>query len=145
VLESERGTYEFKATREWVRQVAPYANFIAGMLKTLVPIVGPTINLLFGEKTIENLALGSKLDLMKEATSHLEEQLQLSYPANLDKGVLSEDEHSGLLALHSLLRELDPQHARLGLRRIPTYTGDFQWLCDTHYRLSQSKIPETIR
>ena len=144
MLEPGRGIYEFKTSREWVRKVAPYANLVAGMLKTLVPMITPAANVMFGEKTIEQLGLSAQLDFMKEVTGHLEGELQISDPANRVKGVLNEDERAGLLALHSLLRDLDPQHARLGLRRVPTYTGDFQWLCDTHYQLSQPRIPETI-
>lgn len=144
VLDPDRGSYEFEATREWVKQVAPYANFIAGLLKTLVPVIAPGVNLLYGEKTIEKLGLGSQLDLMKEATKQLQGEMRISDPRDLRKGVLNEDERSGLLALHSLLRELDPQHARLGLRRVPTYTGDYQWLCETHYNLVQPRIPEVI-
>jgi len=49
-----------------------------------------------------------------------------------------------ILALHSLLREIDPNHEHLGLHRVPTYTGDYLWLCQTHYELSQPKIPDTI-
>ena len=144
VLEPGQGSYEFKNTREWVRKVGPYATLVAGMLKTLVPVVAPAVNAMFGAKTIEQLELGSQLDLMKEATSHLEGELQISDPANIAKGILKDDERAGLLALHSLLRELDPLHSRVGLRRVATYTGDFQWLCDTHYNLSQPRIPETI-
>ncbi len=58
--------------------------------------------------------------------------------------MLSEAERSGLLALHALLREVDPHHERLGLIRVPTYTGGYLWLCRTHYDLSQPKIPEKI-
>jgi GTPase SAR1 family protein len=36
VHDIDKGVYEFKAPREWVEKVAPYANLIAGVLKTLV-------------------------------------------------------------------------------------------------------------
>jgi len=49
-----------------------------------------------------------------------------------------------VLALHALLREKDPNQERLGLRRVPTYTGDYLWLCQTHYEQSQPKIPDKI-
>ncbi len=38
----------------------------------------------------------------------------------------------------------DPNHERLGLTRIPTYTGDYLWLCQEHYQASLSKIPDKI-
>jgi len=144
VLEKGQGVYELPVTREWVRRVAPYAKFVAGMLKTLVPMVTPGVDILFGAKTIENLGIGAHLDMMKELTDKLPEELKIFDPGRLRQGVLSEDERSGLLALHALLRELDPNHANLGLHRVPTYTGDYLWLCQTHYDLSQPKIPDKI-
>jgi hypothetical protein len=59
-------------------------------------------------------------------------------------GILSEPERAGLLMLHALLRDLDPNQEKLGLRRVPTYTGDYRWLCDTHYEAWRSKIPDKI-
>ncbi|HEU4794878.1 MAG TPA: hypothetical protein VFT02_04560, partial [Pyrinomonadaceae bacterium] len=144
VLEDDYGVYEIKTTREWVRQVAPYANFIAGVMKTLVPMVAPSLNLAFGKQTVEALHLSDHLDLMKEATGKLDDKLAIKDPGRLHQGVLNENERSGLLALHALLRELDPQHAKLGLHRVPTYTGDFLWLCAKHYNLSQPRIPDSI-
>jgi hypothetical protein len=144
VLEEGKGTYEFKTTREWVRQVAPYAAFVAGVLKTLVPMIAPAVDVRFGHGTIDSLGISDQLDLMKEMTDLLPEEIKLADAGQLRHGVLSVDERSGLWALHALLRKLDPQHTRLGLRRVPTYTGDFLWLCQTHYELSQPKIPDVI-
>lgn len=58
--------------------------------------------------------------------------------------MLSEAERSEVLALHALLREVDPHHERLGLKRVATYTGDYLWLCGRHYADMQPKIPERI-
>jgi hypothetical protein len=144
VLEKDRGIYDITASRVWIRQIAPYANFIAGVMKTLIPMIGPSLNLAFGEKTVEALQLSDRLDLMKEVTGKLDNKLAIKDPGRLHQGVLSESERSGLLVLHALLREMDPQHARLGLHRVPTYTGDFLWLCSKHYELSQPRIPDSI-
>ncbi len=59
--ESGKGTYEVEATREWVRQVAPYANFVAGVLKTLLPMVAPAVNACFGMGTIDSSGLKDHL------------------------------------------------------------------------------------
>ena len=134
ILEEGKGVYEFKATREWVRRVTPYANFIAGMLKTVLPVAAPAANVFFGEGTIDQLGLQNHLDLMKEATGKLPGgALERDDPSRLHQGILTEAERSGVLALHTLLRDLDPHHERLGLKRVPTYTGDFLWLCETHF------------
>ena len=144
VLEEGKGVYEFKDTREWIKKIAPYANFVAGVLKTLLPMVAPAVNTFWGEKTIEKLGLQDELDLMKEGTGNLLKEIKISDPSRLRQHVLSEAERSGVLALHAFLREVDPHHEKLGLKRIPTYTGDFLWLCEKHYEQSQSKIPDKI-
>jgi len=144
VLEEGKGVYEFEDTREWIKKIAPYANFIAGLLKTLLPMVAPAVNTFWGEKTIEKLGLQDELDLMKEGTGNLLKDIKISDPSRLRQHVLSEAECSGVLALHAFLREVDPHHEKLGLKRIPTYTGDYLWLCEKHYEQSQSKIPDRI-
>jgi hypothetical protein len=102
------------------------------------------VNLYFGENTVDAAGWKDQLDLMKEGTEYLLKDMPLGNPDRFRQGVLSEAERSGLLALHALLRELDPHQKRLGLRRVPTYTGDYLWLCQKHYEQSQSKIPERI-
>jgi internalin A len=82
---------------------------------------------------------------MKAATRKLlEGDLEIHDPGRLGDGLLSEPERSGVLALHSLLRENDPNHERLGLIRVPTYTGDYLWLCPRHYEIFQPPIPDKI-
>ncbi|MFZ5822034.1 MAG: hypothetical protein ACOYYJ_19260 [Chloroflexota bacterium] len=63
----------------------------------------------------------------------------------LERGLVSEPERSGILALHRLLNEVDPTGAKLGLHRVATYTGDYRWLCDHHYAAWQPNIPDVIQ
>jgi internalin A len=142
VYEDEMGIYEFRRTQKWIEQVAPYANFVAGMLKTILPVAIPAANLYFGKAVFEQSAWSGWLDLMKEGTDKLLPKISGSDPSR--EGMLSDAERAGILALHSFLREKDPNHKRLGLRRIPTYTGDYRWLCQAHYKASLSKIPDVI-
>lgn len=142
--EKGKGIYEFAATREWVRVVAPYAKFLANTLKTIVPLVTPAVDIVFGVKTTERLGIGDHLSLMEGLASNLPSDIKVADPERLQQDMLSEDERSGLLALHALLKELDPQHKKIGLRRTLTYTGDFAWVCKKHYDLMQPKIPEKI-
>ena len=58
--------------------------------------------------------------------------------------MLSEPERSGILALHHFLNKVDPSQAKLGLHRVPTYTGDYRWLCTHHYEAWQPNIPDVI-
>lgn len=140
VHEPGKGTYEVKATREWVKRVAPYANFVAGMLRTLLPMVAPAVNVYFGPKSFDQLAIKDHLDLVKETTGKLLKDVEISDPRRLREEALSDAERSGILALHSMLREVDPHHERLGLKRVATYTGDYLWLCQKHYEQWQPKI-----
>ncbi len=146
VLETGEGVYEIKVTRPWLKTVAPYANLIAGVLKTLLPVAGPAANLLFDKQIIDQLKVKDHLDVMKEATAKLlKADLLVTDQPRLRQGLVAGTERSGVLALHSLLRDKDPNHERLGLRRMPTYTGDYLWLCETHYREAQPKIPDRIK
>jgi energy-coupling factor transporter ATP-binding protein EcfA2 len=144
VLEAGKGVYEFKATREWVKQVAPYANFVAGVLRTVLPVAAPSVDMFFGPDTIKNLGIKAHLDLMKELTGRLKEDVEILDHPRLRDSMLTGVERSGLLALHAFLREHDPNQARLGLHRQDTYTGNFLWLCDKHYAAIQSKVPDEI-
>ena len=139
------GTYEFKMTREWIAQIAPYANFIVGVMKTLLPMVAPSVNILFGSGAFDQWKYKDHLNLIQTSLdSVLPEGIKVHDPGRLMDGVLTEPERSGLLALHSFLRDVDPNQERIGLYRIPTYTGDFTWVCRKHYDLMQSRIPDVI-
>ncbi|MEW5719907.1 MAG: COR domain-containing protein, partial [Chloroflexota bacterium] len=144
IIEKGVGVYEFDVSQEWVKRVAPYANFIAGVLKTALPLVAPAVNSFFGADTIKKSGFEDELNLTKEATSKLFPEVKPSDAPILREGGSDEVNRSGVLALHALLRELDPHHAKLGLKRIPTYTGDFRWLCQKHYDAAQPKIPDKI-
>jgi internalin A len=144
VFEPDRGSYELTLTREWVRQVAPYVTLVATILKTVLPMVAPAVNVLFGAKTMDDLGIKDHLELMEKFAGQLSGDLAVTERSPSRGQNLSDGERHGLLALHALLRQLDPTHERLGLHRVPTYTGDFQWLCRTHYNLTQSKIPDRI-
>ena len=78
-------------------------------------------------------------------TTRLKADLSAAKASNkVREGLLSESERAGILALHSILKEVDPLQENLGLRRVPTYTGNFLWVCEEHYQQMQSKIPDEI-
>ena len=141
------GTYEFDASRDWVTRIAPYANFVAGIISTILPVSVPAAKLFFKEhyqSDFKDAALETEFSVMKEVAGKLLGETKPSDAAPLREGGLDEMHRSGILALHTLLRTLAPNHANLGLKRIPTYTGDFRWLCEKHYAQAQPKIPEVI-
>jgi len=142
------GVYELDAPREWMTKVAPYANLVSRVLKTVLPFAIPAANLYFGETIMDDWAIQKSLDAMKEATGTLLTgefaAAESGRSGRLKDSLLSEAERSGILALHAFLREEDPHQQRLGLKRMPTYTGDYLWLCETHYQAAQPKIPDHI-
>ena len=110
-----------------------------------LPIAAPAADVIFGAGTIDKVGIKAHLDLIKEATGKLlKGDLEIHSRGPRGDGLLSEPERSGILALHSILRQKDPNHERLGLIRVPTYTGDYLWLCPRHYEIFQPPIPDKI-
>jgi len=140
-----KGVYEFKATEEWVKRVAPYANLVARILRTGVSVAVAGAGALSGDATVAGLGMAEYLDCVKALTGqHLTGELEILDRSRLREGGLDEAERSGVLALHAFLREEDRHHERLGLHRVATYTGDFLWLCDRHYEEWEPRIPDVI-
>jgi hypothetical protein len=144
VFERGKGTYGFDAPREWVQRVVPYANFVLGLLKTVLPVAAPAVDIRFGEGTAAKWKIEDHLEFMKELSKRLPAEVEAPARPDLRSAILTEVERSGLLAMHALLRELDPNQERLGLTRVPTYTGDYRWLCRKHYREWEPRIPDKI-
>ena len=113
-------------------------------MKTALPLVAPAVDSFFGADTIKKSGFEDELNLTKEAMSKLIPQVKPSDAPISRAGGLDEVNRDGVLALHALLRELDPNHAKLGLKRMPTYTGDYLWLCQKHYDAAQPNIPDKI-
>ena len=138
------GVYEFHATRDWLLRVMPYVQFVAGVLKTVLPPIAPGVDTIFGPDSAKDWGLKAPLKLAMAAADDLRTGADLAEDGRLPSGLLSEDERSGTLTFHALLRGLDPNHQKLGLHRVATYTGEYRWLCDRHYQEYQPKIPDRI-
>ncbi|MBV5323379.1 hypothetical protein JZU51_01225, partial [bacterium] len=145
VVEKGKGYYSIDQPHQWVRQLAPYANFAFGVLKTIVPIAAPAINAFFGDKTTEKWKINLQLDLGKAVIDKLPAEIKASDRGMTPGQLLSEPERSGILAVHRFLNEVDPTQAKLGLHRVATYTGDYRWLCKHHYDAWQPNIPDVIQ
>ncbi len=145
VIEKDKGFYSIDQPREWVTQLAPYANFVLDVLKTVAPIAAPAINTFFGAKTTEKWGIADHLNLASAIVGKLPEEVKSPDRPMLQRGIVSEPERSGVLALHRLLNEIDPTQDRLGLHRVATYTGDYRWLCKYHYEAWQPNIPDVIQ
>jgi internalin A len=144
VWERDAGFYEFDKPHEWVPKVTPYARFVLGLLKTVMPMAAPAVDVFFGKDTVKNWDYAAHLDLAEAFVSKLPSEVKAPKRPDVHLGIISEVERSGLLAVHALLRELDPNQEKLGLNRVPTYTGDYRWLCGKHYREWEPRIPDKI-
>jgi hypothetical protein len=145
VYERDKGVYAIDQPLEWVKQVAPYANFVLDLLKTVAPIAAPAINTFFGPKTTETWGIADQLSLASAIIGKLPAKIETSDRGMSPGKMLSEPERSGILALHRFLNEVDPTQAKLGLHRVATYTGDYRWLCESHYKAWQPNIPDEIK
>ncbi|MBE9156143.1 hypothetical protein IQ265_04745 [Nodosilinea sp. LEGE 06152] len=138
------GVYEFEAPCDWVIKVAPCDNRVSRVLKTVPPLAVPATNLYSGETTMNDWNIQQSLDAMKAATGTLlEGEFSGAELDRLKDSLLTEAERFGILALHAFLREADPHHHQLGLKRMPTYTSDYL-LCETHYQAARPAIPDRI-
>ena len=104
----------------------------------------PAINTFFGPKTTEVWKIADHLSLASAVLGKVPDEIKTPDRPMLQRGMVSEPERSGILALHRLLSELDPNQEKLGLHRVATYTGDFRWLCKRHYDAYQPNIPDVI-
>jgi internalin A len=145
VIESGLGVYPADMPREWFAQVAPYANFALKVLATVAPIAGPAINAFFGRDMTKTLDIDRQLDLANAIIGKLPAEIKASDRGLAAGQMLSEPERSGILALHQFLAKVDPTQSRMGLHRVPTYTGDYRWLCTHHYKAWQPNIPDVIQ
>ncbi|MCJ7435640.1 MAG: hypothetical protein MUO77_19325, partial [Anaerolineales bacterium] len=144
VIEKGKGIYKIEKPRKWVTQIAPYANFAFDVFKTVAPIAAPAINTFFGSKTTEKWKIADQLNLANAIIGKLPAEIKTTDRASSSGRMFGEIERSGVLALHALLKELDPTQKKLGLHRVATYTGDYRWLCKRHYDAWQPNIPDVI-
>ncbi|MCI0610691.1 MAG: ADP-ribosylation factor-like protein, partial [Anaerolineae bacterium] len=145
IIDNGKGLYSIDQPHDWIMQIAPYANFVLNVLKTVAPIAGPAINTFFGPKTTETWGIADQLNLASAIIGKLPDEVKKPDRPLTERGIVSEPERSGILALHRLLNELDPIQDRLGLHRVTTFTGDYRWLCKYHYDAWQPNIPDVIQ
>jgi GTPase SAR1 family protein len=134
------GEYKIKQAKEWLVKIAPYASLIARTLKTVVPIGGAVVKAAADETLLKEIS--GKLDLMEKTVSTLlEGDLEAGRKFDEPNRLVSRAEGEGLRQLQSVLNELDKSRKWGGLRRVPTQTGDYLWVCKEHYREYDPGLP----
>ena len=135
------GEYVFKESKEWLAKIAPYASLVARTLKTIVPLGGAVLKAALDESLLKDI--GPALDLMDTATKTMlagELEVQRGLTNKPDR-LVTTAEGAGLRALQTLLLQLDKAKGWGGLRRVPTKSGDFLWLCPAHYKEFDPGLP----
>ncbi len=127
-------------------KVAPYAKMISTLLSVAAPIAAASVKAAIGPETLTDV--GKSIDLMKEVVSgtlklggELTGDIDVKGGPRDADGYRSSPEGAGLRELHSLLLELDPAKTWGNLQRVLTPTGDYLWLCPTHYREYDPGLP----
>ncbi len=140
------GEYTFTRPQEWLVKVAPYAKMISTLLSVAAPIAAASVKAAIGPDTLADV--GKSIDVMKEVVSgslklggELAGEIDVKGGRRDADGYRSSPEGAGLRELHSLLLELDPARTWGNLRRVLTPTGDYLWLCPTHYREYDPGLP----
>ena len=134
------GEYKIKEAKEWLVKIAPYASLIARTLKTVVPIGGAVVKAVADETLLKEIS--GKLDLMEKTVSTLlEGDFEAGRKFDEPNRLVSRAEGEGLRQLQSVLNELDKSRKWGGLRRVPTQTGDYLWVCKEHYREYDPGLP----
>jgi hypothetical protein len=129
----EPATYEVRAGKEWLSDIAPYAQVVSGLLRLAIPIAGAVAGVVLPEQSLHRVE--RQVELVKAVAERLPcrvevEQLPLDIEGTQG---MTRAQNAGLRALRMLLLEIDKPRAFGGLRRFVTIAGDIIWVCPEHH------------
>jgi hypothetical protein len=134
------GEYTFDRSAAWLKTVAPYVTWTARALKVALPITIGAIQVGMDQWDLEGLK--PKLDLMEKCARALPGgELETLDGAERPTGFYERPEGAKLREFHDLLEAEVKGRKWGGLQRVLTKTGDFLWLCPTHYREYDPGLP----
>jgi Leucine-rich repeat (LRR) protein len=127
-------SYHLRQPKDWLVRIGPYAALVVRTLQTVVPVVGAVAGMTLTEDQLKQTK--HELELMKTLVAKL--------PVNLGPerheleplqphGQLAPSAGESLRSLRQLLFKEDPARLFGGLRRVPAPSGEFLWVCTTHY------------
>ena len=123
--------YTIASPKEWLKTAAPYLSVVAKTLRIAVPIAGAALGVAMDQAALTDIKDDNKF--MDKLSGALPVEVGRG-PAPLDQRPgLSPAEGAGLRALRQLLFERDKQRSFGGMRRVLTASGDYLWVCPTHY------------
>jgi hypothetical protein len=130
-----KATYNLDLTRGWYAKVAPYARLVFRTLQLVVPVAAAIdLAVLPAGKRDDAQA---RLDIMKAIVDDLPVNAEELTERDSDRGGssrgLTHAEGQALRAVRQIIFEKDRLHAFGDMRRVQSPSGDFLWVCPTHY------------
>jgi internalin A len=126
-------TYHLNQPKEWLVRIAPYVTLVFKTLKLVIPIAGAVAGVVLSQDQLRHAE--HELELMATVVDKLpdvpgqQEEMDLSEPPSQ----LTFPEGEALRGLRALLFEQDRGRSFGDLRRVHAPSGDFLWVCPTHY------------
>ncbi|MER7459124.1 COR domain-containing protein [Micromonospora sp. NPDC126480] len=137
-----RAAYNVRKPKKWLIEVGPYARLIFKTLRLVVPVATGAVGVAL---TKEHLELASQeFALMNTLVDKLPERVGLDFEEEKEledtKG-LTLAQGQGLRVLRVVLLEEDPTRSFGDLRRVHAASGEYLWVCPTHYSEYDPGLP----
>ena len=125
-------SYTIRQPRSWIHTVAPYLNAVLKTLQVAVPVTVALAGVVLPANVIA--AAREELKLMSALAEQLpKDVLNPSSDLSHSGHGLTTAQGAALRAIRVLLFEHDVARAFGDLRRVVSPSGDFLWVCPTHY------------
>ena len=138
----DQAAYELDPPREWFVKISPYAMLIFRTLQLVVPTAGAITGVVLSPDELARVKEDLKLmdTLVADLPSDMKQQggEPSLGPAT---GQLTNAQGQALRTLRATLFEQDRLRAFGGLRRVQDPSGDFLWICPTHYTAYDPGLP----
>lgn len=135
-------SYKIDPPKEWFSKISPYAALIVKILQLAVPLTGSIAVASLPTEQIEHAS--AKLEMMKTLIDDLpSESLGELQDVELGRATdqMTAAQGQALRALRVVIFEHDPFRKFGGLRRVQAFSGDFLWVCPTHYSEYDPGLP----
>jgi len=135
-------SYKIDPPKEWFSKISPYAALIVKILQLAIPLTGSIAVASLPTEQIEQAS--AKLEMMKTLIDDLpREPLKELRDVELGRatGQMTAAQGEALRALRVVIFEHDPFRRFGGLCRVQAPSGDFLWVCPTHYNEYDPGLP----
>jgi hypothetical protein len=134
-----KATYIVARPKHWISDVSPYVRLVVKTLHLVVPLAGAAAGFVLSEEQLKGVERSIKFTETLAET--LPEPRESKDDPAFDVNFGSSAEGAGLRALRTFLMAEDPVQSFGGLRRVPSPSGDFLWICPEHYREYDRGLP----